>query len=633
MGPNKFVHLTFALAGLLAAFVLSRATDWAWSYFTKPNDLVVNGFAILVAGTAAFVAYRNEKGVGGGSLDSLFQRATDVTTDPAQQRKAVGQIVKGGHDVDPLELQRRILAVQQAQFGVKSAINQTADAESQLGQATKTRADFVKRGVEAYKPYRQALEQTRVADERLKTAQDKASAAHTTYVQKLRQLDTTEKGFLGTLDKFLATFTRVAQVVTKPIFNALAGALDEMRKVLADPAVKAGLEAIGTAIGGVIRQMSQKLSTDEWRSAFATFAHGAASMISAGGRALSSFLTVLRVIALAALPSLIQMINNVADWFGRLASKPDAIRAATGRVVAEFKTWLSIAGNLASIVVGFIRAAAGQAGRLSGHVRDVTAHWARWINSKEGQASVRDFLRRAAELARQVAAHVRSVVTWLKDHLPAAAQTAKDAFRGVYNIVKKIVDAVRWIQNASTDVADALGLGASPKDVANVARNDLQIVNRGLTDLKKHLNPSQRKTIRQQVAEALQELLSNRGSVSRQIDIPDGERKHLQKILDRLQRRGFASGGYTGATGGVVHPREFVVREAITNAIGLDRLHALNAGISPAMVFAGDIGGGRGDQHNHFHIPPPLDAGKSIDPANTARLLQQAWEAIGGGFH
>ena len=61
MGPNKFVHLTFALAGLLAAFILSRATDWLWSYFAKPNDLVVNLFAILVAGGAAVVAYRNER--------------------------------------------------------------------------------------------------------------------------------------------------------------------------------------------------------------------------------------------------------------------------------------------------------------------------------------------------------------------------------------------------------------------------------------------------------------------------------------------------------------------------------------------------------------------------------------------
>jgi preprotein translocase subunit SecE len=61
MGPNKFVHLTFALAGLLAAFILSRVSDWVWSYFAKPNDLLVNVFAIAVAGGAALMAYRNER--------------------------------------------------------------------------------------------------------------------------------------------------------------------------------------------------------------------------------------------------------------------------------------------------------------------------------------------------------------------------------------------------------------------------------------------------------------------------------------------------------------------------------------------------------------------------------------------
>ena len=61
MGANKFIHLMFAVAGLLAAFVLARTTDWVWSYFSKPNDLAVNGFAIVVAAVAAYVAYRNER--------------------------------------------------------------------------------------------------------------------------------------------------------------------------------------------------------------------------------------------------------------------------------------------------------------------------------------------------------------------------------------------------------------------------------------------------------------------------------------------------------------------------------------------------------------------------------------------
>jgi len=61
MGANKFIHLTFAVAGLLVAFVLSQTTDWIWSYFAKPNDLIVNAFAVTVAAVGAYVAYRNER--------------------------------------------------------------------------------------------------------------------------------------------------------------------------------------------------------------------------------------------------------------------------------------------------------------------------------------------------------------------------------------------------------------------------------------------------------------------------------------------------------------------------------------------------------------------------------------------
>ena len=61
MGANKLIHMTFAIGALLAAFVLSRTGDWVWSYFAKPNDLVVNGMAIAIAAVAAYVAYRTER--------------------------------------------------------------------------------------------------------------------------------------------------------------------------------------------------------------------------------------------------------------------------------------------------------------------------------------------------------------------------------------------------------------------------------------------------------------------------------------------------------------------------------------------------------------------------------------------
>jgi preprotein translocase subunit SecE len=90
MGPNKFVHLTFALAGLLAAFVLSRAADWIWSFFAKPNDLLVNVFAVAVAAVGAVVAYRNER-VYGGVVD--VTRELEKVTWPTRKETYAATIV------------------------------------------------------------------------------------------------------------------------------------------------------------------------------------------------------------------------------------------------------------------------------------------------------------------------------------------------------------------------------------------------------------------------------------------------------------------------------------------------------------------------------------------------------------
>lgn len=70
MGPNKFVHLLFAIGSLLLAFVLSRIGDWLWGYFAQPNDLLLNGAALLLGVAAGFVAYRN---------DRVFTAAVEVT--------------------------------------------------------------------------------------------------------------------------------------------------------------------------------------------------------------------------------------------------------------------------------------------------------------------------------------------------------------------------------------------------------------------------------------------------------------------------------------------------------------------------------------------------------------------------
>jgi preprotein translocase subunit SecE len=72
MGPNKYVHLMFAVGGVLLAFLLTKAGDWVWSLFAKPDDLIVNCGAVAIAGIATWLAYRNER---------VFAAAYDVASE------------------------------------------------------------------------------------------------------------------------------------------------------------------------------------------------------------------------------------------------------------------------------------------------------------------------------------------------------------------------------------------------------------------------------------------------------------------------------------------------------------------------------------------------------------------------
>jgi preprotein translocase subunit SecE len=70
MGSNRWVHLMFALGGLLLAFVMVQATEWVWGYFAKPKGVYVDAIGIFLATVIALIAWRNK---------NLFTKATDIT--------------------------------------------------------------------------------------------------------------------------------------------------------------------------------------------------------------------------------------------------------------------------------------------------------------------------------------------------------------------------------------------------------------------------------------------------------------------------------------------------------------------------------------------------------------------------
>ena len=69
---RKWVHVMFAVAGILLAWLLAKCGDWAWSYFGKPNELYVGLGAVVIAGIATVIAWKNEE---------VFALASEVTSE------------------------------------------------------------------------------------------------------------------------------------------------------------------------------------------------------------------------------------------------------------------------------------------------------------------------------------------------------------------------------------------------------------------------------------------------------------------------------------------------------------------------------------------------------------------------
>ena len=60
MGSNRWVHMMFAVGGLLLSFIVLKLVEWIWGYFGKTNDLIATAVAIGGGGLVAFLAWRHQ---------------------------------------------------------------------------------------------------------------------------------------------------------------------------------------------------------------------------------------------------------------------------------------------------------------------------------------------------------------------------------------------------------------------------------------------------------------------------------------------------------------------------------------------------------------------------------------------
>ncbi|MFJ9558046.1 hypothetical protein ACIRPH_29935 [Nocardiopsis sp. NPDC101807] len=246
------------------------------------------------------------------------------------------------------------------------------------------------------------------------------------------ELEESLSGLAPSAQSFVRSFAGVRQMfapVQQAVQQRLFGGLGEELSALATgamPTLRRGMTAVASALNSLGSEALRTMNTPLFRGQLGAIFDGTASATRSFSGVLSPLLVVLAQLAIAGLP----LIDRFNEWAGGalasaaafLTSEAGAARLSdiaqrAGDVLAQLG---SIGGNLGSLLGGIFGAASVSGSDLLTTVENLTAQWAAWANSAEGQAQLGEVFATLNRIATDLLAILPGVA--------AVVGTIADAF-------------------------------------------------------------------------------------------------------------------------------------------------------------------------------------------------------------
>jgi hypothetical protein len=368
--------------------------------------------------------------IGGTNLDAVFKKFTDVNVDTsgltsalANARGTGGKKLTGDQE---LELERRILAVRQAKLQEAHATDTLHDSTVKLSADRKTEADFARRGVAAYKPYRDATLQLAGAQRSLAGAQLSVANAAARQNKAWKDLSPAERQF----GKFLITLGDTLDKVFTPVMSALlqgvTRGLRDFAKAAADPKIGKALVTTGRALGDAFATIAKTLTSPEMRQAFVDFAKAGVRIIKTFGTKVFDDLALsLTRLAQVALPLLIQFLDKITKWFDGLehsSRNTKNLRDDVTHLVDAFNAWFTLLTKTAVALV-----------KVGGFLEPIGTGIVRFLTHPL------ESFGKAIGFSGQEIDKLRTVFAPLERVVVGAFKGILDSFRGTFQVMRGIL--------------------------------------------------------------------------------------------------------------------------------------------------------------------------------------------------
>lgn len=390
---------------------------------------------------------RADMGLTGQKFDQLFNQLTDVSINPAQLRKAIqAQLSAGNITQDQaLQLQQAHLDVQRAVLGEKEATDRLAQSKADLNKADRTQADFLQNGINAYRPYVQAVNTAakaerdyqrllklgvqqnpqvvqarnalRDASQRVKEAQhdlnaelkiQKLQAQQATgplaqYHALLKKLTPVEREFVKFLIQLRKGFAAITREGTDAFFAGLIVAFGNLKPVLG--AMKDGFTALGAQWARNTILFSKQLMEPRNLANLRLFGQAALQLSDIlGGRAFRAFFQIMLNLARIAMPLLVQFSRDFAGWLERAANNTADISKTApiiNQMVESFRVWLGFIKGVGNAIGAMVEVIAPFGDEIVGWLTKAVNAFADWLRSAKGRNAVSKFFQDALPLIRE----------------------------------------------------------------------------------------------------------------------------------------------------------------------------------------------------------------------------------------
>lgn len=303
----------------------------------------------------------------------------------------------------------------------------------------------------------------------------------------MRDMSPAGRSFVTTLDQINKKFLTVRQSVQEKLFGGLDRELDGLANNYL-PLLDAGMGKTATSLNGLARAGSQVMQSPFMKGVAALVFTETARSLDAFQPAIGPAVTALGMLLKVGMP----LVTQFSQWAaGALQAKAGFLSSAAGAdyLRAKITTGIAVLQQLGSIAGNVSRAVSNifTAGNISGQsllttLENVTAKFAAWTATAQGQAQINQLLTALVDIAKSMAiiipvfAGALATVAGVFASLPAPVQSVIAAFLSwgliIGLVVSKFAPLFALLGRIGPVIVKAAGkwglLGAAARTAASV---------------------------------------------------------------------------------------------------------------------------------------------------------------------